>query len=357
MTQQTTLKDTRKCSEGSVLGRRDVIKSIATLGAVGVLSREATARVNVQNQAAMIDGYSAGLDVPGAKQIKKKIPHAKIGGLEVSRVFMGFNIFKGHAHSRDLTYVRNLMRAYNTEERIYCTWRLAEAAGINALMLDNSEFGPLNKYNREYGGKLKSFVFNFPNSQREHWKLQVDTSMKKGANTIFICGASTDVLVQESKYELIEQVLKYIREQGVPAGLAAHSITSLIQCDAMGIEPDYYLKSFHHDQYWSALPREYRVDFTVDREKFSDHNKFHDNMFCLYPEKTVEFVRSLKKPFVAFKVFAAGAIEPESGLSWAFDNGSDFVCAGMLDFQIVQDINIANEAILKAKNRPRSWYG
>lgn len=355
MTQQKTPND--KKPDSRTLKRRDVIKGMAALGAVGALSQGVPARANVQNRATMIDGYSAGLNVPGIEQIEKKIPHGKIGGLDVSRVFLGFNVFKGHAHSRDLTYVRSLMRAYNTEERIYSTWRLAEAAGINALMLDNSEFGPLDKYKREYGGKMKSFVFNFPNSQRDHWKLQVDTSMKKGADTIFICGASTDVLVQESKYDLIQQVLEYIGKQGVPTGLAAHSITSLVQCDAIGIEPDYYLKSFHHDQYWSALPRRHRVDFTVDREKFPDHNKFHDNMFCLFPEKTVEFVRHLKKPFVAFKVFAAGAIDPESGLSWAFDNGADFVCAGMLDFQIAQDINISHKAISKAQNRPRPWYG
>ena len=32
---------------------------------------------------------------------------------------------------------------------------------------------------------------------------------------------------------------------------------------------------------------ENRVAFEVDGDKSLDHNKFHDNLFCLFPDKTV----------------------------------------------------------------------
>ena len=43
-------------------------------------------------------------------------------------------------------------------------------------------------------------------------------------------------------------------------------------------------------------------------------------------------MESLKEPGIAFKVLAAGAIEPEVGLKY-ITNGADFVCLGMYDFR------------------------
>ena len=66
---------------------------------------------------------------------------------------------------------------------------------------------------------------------------------------------------------------------------------------------------------------------------------------------------SLKEPWIAFKVLAAGAIKPEEGLKYAFTNGADFVCMGMYDFQIVEDVNIALDAISGTQERQRPWMG
>ena len=44
-------------------------------------------------------------------------------------------------------------------------------------------------------------------------------------------------------------------------------------------------------------------------------------------------------PVMGFKVLAAGAIKPKDGFKWAFENGADFICVGMFDFQVVADVN------------------
>jgi hypothetical protein len=54
---------------------------------------------------------------------------------------------------------------------------------------------------------------------------------------------------------------------------------------------------------------------------------------------------------------AAGAIHPRDGFKYAFENGADFVCAGMYDFQMVEDVNIANEILAGNLNRVRPWKG
>ena len=124
----------------------------------------------------------------------------------------------------------------------------------------------------------------------------------------------------------------------------------------VGIEPDFYMKTFHAENYWSATPRQYRVDTAMMEHRQPDHNQWHDNMFDQFPEKTIEFMQNYKRPWIAFKVLAAGAIHPEEGFKYAFENGADFLCVGMLDFQIVQDVNICNKVLAKLNRGPRPWY-
>ena len=87
-----------------------------------------------------------------------------------------------------------------------------------------------------------------------------------------------------------------------------------------------------------------------------DHNQWHDNMFDLFADQTVEFMHTVKRPWIAFKVLAGGAIHPKDGFKFAFEHGADFICVGMFDFQIVEDVNIALDVLSAIKERPRIWY-
>jgi len=116
------------------------------------------------------------------------------------------------------------------------------------------------------------------------------------------------------------------------------------------------IETFHHDKYWSAHPVENRVEFSVDTKRNADHNMIHDNMFDLFPEKTAEYMKEIRKLWIAFKVLAAGAILPGDGFRYAFENGADFICVGMFDFQIVEDVNTACKILGSLKKRERGWY-
>ena len=83
---------------------------------------------------------------------------------------------------------------------------------------------------------------------------------------------------------------------------------------------------------------------------------FHDNCFCTFPDRTVEFISRTKVPVMGFKVLAAGAIHPKDGFRWAFEKGADFICVGMFDFQVVDDVNICIDALQNLKNRERAWF-
>jgi hypothetical protein len=60
---------------------------------------------------------------------------------------------------------------------------------------------------------------------------------------------------------------------------------------------------------------------------------------------------------MGFKILAAGAIAPEDGFEWAFRNGADFICVGMFDFQVVDDVNTTIDVLGKLEGRTRAWYG
>lgn len=178
-----------------------------------------------------------------------------------------------------------------------------------------------------------------------------------GVDIIQVHGTYGDRLVLNNKVEVIGEYIDAIRSNGVVAGLAAHDIHAFIECKKQGIVPDYYFKTMHHDHYWSAHPRENRRMYEMsapDRLK-SDHNLWHDNLFDTFPDLTLDFIKNTSVPVVGFKVLAGGAISPEDGFKYAFENGADFICAGMFDFQIVKDVNICIDTIDGLKNRTRPW--
>ncbi|MCX5643600.1 MAG: hypothetical protein NTZ17_02785 [Phycisphaerae bacterium] len=62
------------------------------------------------------------------------------------------------------------------------------------------------------------------------------------------------------------------------------------------------------------------------------------------------------KPWIAYKVLAASAIQPSEGFKYAFENGADFACVGMCDFQVCEDAIIANKTLTNLA-RPHPWRG
>jgi hypothetical protein len=67
-------------------------------------------------------------------------------------------------------------------------------------------------------------------------------------------------------------------------------------------------------------------------------------------------MNGLEEPWIAFKILPAGAIQPKDCFQHAFINRADFICVGMYDFQIVDDVNIALDTLTKV-NRAKPWKG
>jgi len=336
--------------------RREALKNLATLPFLGVMGFLA-ANNNKKYGIDVISGATIQLKQSAIGELKGTLLTGKIGDHVISRMVLGGNLIGGWAHSRDLIYVPELFKAYNTERKIYETLILAEKAGINAINIGFDTNAMLAKYKKTTGSKIKVISQVHPDMVKNDYFVNINKAIDFGADIIQIQGNWCDWLVRDNKIDVIGKMMDKIRSQHYTAGLAAHSIESLIACENVGIIPDYYMKTMHHDQYWSAHPREFRHPFEVDGQEYLDHNRFHNNMFCLFPERTVEFVSRVKVPVMGYKVLAAGAIEPKDGFKWAFESGADFICVGMFDFQIVKDVNICLDTLNGLTSRKREWYG
>jgi uncharacterized membrane protein YphA (DoxX/SURF4 family) len=335
--------------------RREALKNLATIPFLGAMGWGAFRHTG--KEVDVMSGATIQLNFKSLADLKGELPKGKIGPHEISRLVAGGNLVGGWAHSRDLIYVPSLFKAYNTERKVYETLMLAEQAGINTINIGFPTNALIAKYKKATGSKIKVISQVHPDLENNDYFVNIDKAIDFGVDIVQIQGNQVDWLVRDNRIDVVEKMMDHIRSQGYVAGLASHTVDALIATEEYGIIPDYYMKTMHHDKYWSAHPIENRVPFEVDGTNYLDHNKFHNNCFCLFPDRTAEFVARATVPVMGFKVLAAGAIEPKDGFNWAFEKGADFICVGMFDFQLVDDVNTTIDVLNKLQGRTREWYG
>jgi hypothetical protein len=277
------------------------------------------------------------------------LPKGRIGKLQVSRMLLGGNLLTHYTHSRDLKYVYSLAAHYNTDEKIMETLAVAEANGINTVSMHNPPhpISVLRRYRKERGGKIQWIIC--PTAPVEDdlakYRQDVEDLLKDGCEAIYLWGVHADSLVAQGKIDLMAKAVELPKEYGLPSGVGGHNLDVVKACESHGIKADFYIKTFHHHSYPTA-PK-------PDQLK-EPYNEF-PGYWCRNPQETAEFMKTVTKPWIAFKVMAAGAIPPDNAFRYAFQQGADFVLAGMFDYEVAEDVKHAAEALRRAKERARPW--
>ena len=284
------------------------------------------------------------------------LPYGKIGNVSIGRLLIGGNLIGGWAHSRDLMYASKLFTSYNTEAKVFETLELAQACGVNTIQIDPKAWDVVLKYNQHRAEKIQTMVcvplIADETKMNDEIKLRID----QGATLVYSHGGATDAHVMNGgTVDAIGQMVDLIKAQGVPAGVGSHSLNIPMTCEKDKIAPDFYVKTFHMDRYWSATPKDRREEYDWMEMHSADHDANNDNMWCNNPEETAAFMETVDKPWVAFKVMAAGAIAPRMAFPNAYRNGADFIIAGMFDFQVENDVKIAIESLQRVGSRKRPW--
>jgi uncharacterized membrane protein YphA (DoxX/SURF4 family) len=333
--------------------RRELLKGLAGIPVLAVFSG-ALARNMAELGPDAMSGATIKVDFKQPKDLKGTLPKGKLGNLTVSRMVMGCNLFGGWSHARDLIYSDKLFRAYNNERKIIETLYLGEQSGINTSFMVTQYYATFNKYKSIYNSKMQS-ICQAMLPDKDFFS-NINMAIDAGATAIYIQGGEGDRYCNAGKLDDINKAIEYIRKNGFLAGFGAHSIESIKAVENAGIATDFYVKTLHSDKYWSAHPIENRVEYSVIGPNSPDHNQLHENMWDLFPQRTIDYMKGITKPWFAFKVLAAGAFEPKDGFRFAFENGADFIAVGMFDFQVVDDVNTACEVLSTLKNRERNWH-
>ncbi len=278
-----------------------------------------------------------------------KLPKGKIGKLEISRLILGGNLLTHYTHSRDLKYVYSLAAKYNTDEKIMETLALAEANGINTVSMHNPEhpISVLRRYRKERGGKIQWIIC--PTAPVEpdmvKYRHDVEELIQDGCEAIYLWGVHADSLVAQGKLDLVAKAVELPKQFGVPSGVGGHSLDVVKACEKEGIKADFYIKTFHHHSYPSGPKPE---------QLKSPYNE-NPGYWCKNPQETIAVMKSVKKPWIAFKTMAAGAIPPKDAFQYVVQNGADFVLAGMFDYEIAEDVKIVKDVLASVTTRERPW--
>ena len=339
VSESTAASDVR---QESGLPRRELLQNLVALPVVGGFvfaflrkrGWESYEERFLERVDAMTSATVRTFDFTTLQQLEGQMPKAKIKDLDISRVIAGGNLIGGWAHARDLIYVSKLVKAYHTDDKVFETLALAERCGINALITNPLLCRVISEYWRRNIGNIHFISDCGGRNLLERVQFSIDN----GASACYVQGEQGDQLVRDGNFDLIARALELTRQNGLPAGIGAHSLETVRGCVEHGLEPDFWMKTLHHCDYWSA-----------------QRENQHDNIWCVDPEETIAYMEGLRQPWIAYKVLAAGAIHPEVGLKYAFEKGADFACVGMYDFQIVEDVNLALHVLSQPLERRRPW--
>jgi hypothetical protein len=262
---------------------------------------------------------------------------------------LGGNLIGAFAHSRDLPYVSMLMRRYNTESKIRETLELAEAHGIDTINTWVMQENSCIFAHWKAGGKMKWIAqVRLEGSQRGFG--QIDKAIDEGAVAIHLTGDACENLLANDKFAKVGEVVEYIRSKKRLAGVAAHDLRVIVESEKQKVNPDFYLKTLHTHDY-----------FTAPREGDTDPVGRNDNSWCSDPQAVIDVMASVRQPWIAFKILAAGALPPRTAFAHAFTHGADFILVGMFDWQIADNAKIAKRTVSllsrPGSKRARPWAG
>jgi hypothetical protein len=255
--------------------------------------RETSARRTFLKQAAVAASSVAALTPAASAAPAALLPTIKLGPHAITRLIIGGNPIYGYSHFNKL--LSRHMTAWHTPERVVELLKRCEEAGINTWQNSYAErtLQDLDRY-REAGGKMHWLCLGKPDWDRhpEH----IDDAARRKPIGIAPHGALAERLHRQDKLNVLTDLLKRIRDQGVLVGLSAHNPALIELAEEKGWNVDYYMCCL----YYLTRPRQ---EF---QKLLGKELPLGEIYLPTDPPRMFKTVQATRKPCLVFKVLAAG---------------------------------------------------
>ncbi len=270
------------------------------------------------------------------------LPTIRIGDCEVSRLIMGGNPFSGFSHvSTELDWE---MISYYTMPRLQDTLDEAWRCGINTvvsradrhimrMMLEHRLNGGQMQWIAQTAGEFADISANIAEIARYK------------PIAIFHHGTYADNAWHRGEMATITDIVKIIKDAGLPAGIATHIPEVIEYAEEHEWETDFYAACFYD------LARGYKSAPAVDQDAYRQ-DRFPDSD----PARMTKVIRQASKPCLAYKILAASRkcgsdAELRATFKYAFDNikPTDGVVVGVYQKyknQVAQDAQVVRELLV-----------
>jgi hypothetical protein len=221
------------------------------------------------------------------------LPTVKLGKHSVTRLIIGGNPIYGYSHFNRL--LSQHQTDWHTPERVVALLKRCEQAGINCWQNSYAErtLADLERY-RDAGGTMHWLCLG-KGDWDEHPE-HINDAAKHKPIGISPHGHLNERLHREKKLDVLTDILKRIRDQGVLVGLSAHNPALIETAEDKGWEVDYYMCCL----YYLTRPRdEYQKLLGTDLP-------LGEIYLPSDPPRMLKVIKAVKKPCLVYKVLAAG---------------------------------------------------
>ncbi len=250
------------------------------------------------------------------------LPTVKIGPYDVTRLICGGNPFSGISHlSAELD--REMLEYYTMPRLQACLdecWR----NGINTFQ-SRGDRHQMRMYleHRLAGGRMQWIAQTA--SEFADIAANIAQIARFQPIAIYHHGTHTDNSWHRGEIDQVADIVKRIKDAGLPAGVGTHIPEVVQYAEDKGWETDFYMCCFYN------LARGYKSAPAVERDAYA-REKFQDGD----PEAMTAVMRQVAKPCIGFKIMAAtrncgSPQQVKETFRWAFDHIKpiDLVDVGM----------------------------
>jgi hypothetical protein len=221
------------------------------------------------------------------------LPTIKLGSHSVTRLVLGGNPIYGYSHFNKLLSAH--MTEWHTPERVVELLKRCEQAGINTWQNSYAErtLQDIDRV-RKAGVSFHWLCLGKPDWDR--FPERIADAAKRKPIGIAPHGALAEKLHRQNKLEVLKDLLKRIRDQGVLVGFSAHNPALIELAEEKGWDVDYYMCCL----YYLTRPREEYQKLLGDTLPLGEIYLPTD------PPRMFKAIQAVKKPCLAYKVLAAG---------------------------------------------------